>query len=190
VKLSTTLALAAIRFYQRRLSPYKGFSCALAAGTGGASCSAYGYTVIARFGLRRGLGLLDRRLALCGHVHRRMTPPCTAPVHPRFRYQQGFCDGPCDLPCDAPGHCDLPCEGFKVLNCACDVLDVFSGCDGCGGSGRTESAAYNRWRKDYLSGRTRDPHHLNAAAERIRRQQERRREALNPRRPRAGGDPS
>jgi putative component of membrane protein insertase Oxa1/YidC/SpoIIIJ protein YidD len=63
------LALAAIRGYQRWLSPHKGFCCALRV-TGGASCSAYGYQVIERFGLHRGLGLLGRRLELCGHGSR------------------------------------------------------------------------------------------------------------------------
>ena len=60
MKAADALALAAIRFYQRRISPHKGFSCALRVATGGASCSAYGYAVIARFGLARGLGLLQK----------------------------------------------------------------------------------------------------------------------------------
>ena len=187
-RLPAALALAAIRFYQRRLSPYKGFSCALSAGTGGASCSAYGYAVIARFGLRRGIKLLDRRLALCGHVHRRMAPPCPAPVHPRHRYQQGFCDAPCDLPCDGPGHCHFPCDGHhhgagigrSAMQCACETL---SPCDGCD---RKDCDAFKRWRENRRGRRTRDPHHLDAAAERIRRQQARKREARDPRRPWSG----
>jgi putative component of membrane protein insertase Oxa1/YidC/SpoIIIJ protein YidD len=43
---AAALALAAIRCYQRRISPHKGFSCALRVATGGAGCSAYGYAVI------------------------------------------------------------------------------------------------------------------------------------------------
>jgi putative component of membrane protein insertase Oxa1/YidC/SpoIIIJ protein YidD len=39
-------ALAAIRGYQRFLSPLKGFSCALRVFTGDESCSAYGDRVI------------------------------------------------------------------------------------------------------------------------------------------------
>nr|WP_081983790.1 membrane protein insertion efficiency factor YidD [Massilia sp. JS1662] len=152
---AAAVALAAIRFYQRFISPYKGFSCALRAATGGASCSAYGHAVIARFGLRRGLGLLDRRLALCGHVHRQM-PRQSAPVlHPRVRHQQGFCDVPCDchFPCDGHHHCGgvprhLPCDAFDL----CDV------CDGCD--------AWKRWRE---RRRRRDTRDLDAAAERIRR---------------------
>jgi uncharacterized protein len=90
VRPAAALALAAIRFYQRFVSPYKGFSCALRVATGGASCSAYGYAVIARFGLLRGLGLQQRRFELCGHVHMRTRAP--APPHPLLKHQQGFCD--------------------------------------------------------------------------------------------------
>ena len=185
-KLATTLALAAIRGYQRYLSPYKGFSCALAVGTGGASCSAYGHAVIARFGLKRGLGLLDRRMVLCGHVHRRMAPPAPPPVHPRRKYQQGFCDAPCD------GHgsdCDLPCGGHhhhgsgkSLASCACDLLDATDG----NGYGNNGYGSRDRWRDRHRDRRTRNPHHLDAAAERIRRQQEKKRQEQKPRPPHAG----
>jgi uncharacterized protein len=139
---ATALALAAIRFYQRFISPYKGFSCALRVATGGASCSAYGHAVIARFGLRRGLGLLDRRLALCGHVHRQMPRPPAPVLHPRVRRQQGFCDAPCDVPCDVFDLCDV--------------------CDGCD--------AWKRWReRRHRRRQGQDTRDLDAAAERIRR---------------------
>lgn len=148
------LALAAIRAYQRWLSPRKGFSCALRGATGGASCSAYGHTVIARFGLLRGLGLLDRRLALCGHVHRQ-SRQAPAPTLARQHRQRGACDPPCDLPCDGPCHGPghLPCE-VKNADCLCDLADC--GCD-----------LGERWRKRRNRGRT-SPQ-LDALAERIRR---------------------
>ena len=113
------LALAAIRGYQRWISPYKGFCCALRAITGADSCSAYRYRVIARFGLRRGLGLLSRRLELCGHVHRSgmlAAPPLqpSPSVRNPWRHkEQGHCDVPCDascvsFACDPSGlSCDL-----------------------------------------------------------------------------------
>lgn len=154
-RLPATLALAAIRFYQRHLSPHKGFSCALRVATGGASCSAYGHAVIARFGLKRGLGLLQRRLALCGHVH--MRTYAAAPRHPRMKYQRGFCDapacdGPCDLPCHGHGHCLTADTALDVASCAGDVSD-------CGSSRK------RRRRNE----RTRSNAELDAAAERIRR---------------------
>ena len=172
------LALAAIRAYQRWLSPLKGFSCALRVWSGAESCSAYGYRVIERFGLRCGLGLLDRRLALCGHVHRRtQAVRVPLPPHPLRRRQQGFCDAPCDVPaCDLPS-CHLPsCHGSSA---ACDtagslldVLDVCScGCDAgnCGRSRRNEATPGRSAQMDAIAERTRE---LQA-----RRRQEARRDA-------------
>lgn len=108
---AATLALAAIRCYQRFISPYKGFSCALRVATGGASCSAYGHAVIARFGLGRGLGLLRRRFELCGHVHARLR---AAPPHPRLKYQRGHCDVPCH------GDCLSVDTATDIAGCAAD----------------------------------------------------------------------
>jgi putative component of membrane protein insertase Oxa1/YidC/SpoIIIJ protein YidD len=109
---AAALALAAIRCYQRFISPYKGFSCALRVATGGASCSAYGHAVIARFGLRRGLGLLRRRFELCGHVHARMH--AVPPPHPRLKYQRGSCDVPCH------GDCLSVDAATDIASCATD----------------------------------------------------------------------
>ena len=149
--MKTAAALAAIRFYQRRISPHKGFSCALRVATGGASCSAYGYAVIERFGLLRGLGLLQRRLELCGHVHRRAC--ASAPPHPRLKHQRGFCDVPCD------GPCDLPCHGHDGCLSIDTMLDMAScGCD------------LSEWRPSRRrGGRARTTGDLDAAAERTRR---------------------
>lgn len=122
-------ALWAIRSYQRYLSPYKGFSCAFRAHTGRDSCSAYGYRVIARHGVWRGLALLDRRLCACGVKHRLHAPPALPHKHGAFRHQAGFCDLPCDLPCDGP--CDSPGGGKGMggaAQCACDALSN-CGCD-------------------------------------------------------------
>lgn len=160
-------ALAAIRAYQRWLSPHKGFCCALRAITGADSCSAYGYRVIERFGLRRGLGLLDRRLALCGQVHRHALPGTPAaparrqaqvrrPLHGR---QGGFCDLPsCD--CDLPG-CDAHARGgagsvCDALDCADDIADCLP----------------ERWRRRPPDARR---ERIAALADRIRRQRARRR---------------
>jgi len=156
--MSAALALAAIRFYQRHLSPRKGYSCALRAATGGASCSAYGYAMIERHGLRLGLALLDRRLALCGRVHRRSRPL----PHPLRRSEAGFCDLSCDLPCD--GHCD----DHGVGECLSDGLGICD-CDW----------PWERKKKRDRVGR-RDSRHPDAAAERRRRQAEHERDNQRP----------
>jgi putative component of membrane protein insertase Oxa1/YidC/SpoIIIJ protein YidD len=156
---AAALALAAIRFYQRHISPHKGFSCALRVATGGASCSAYGYAVIARFGLVRGLGLLRRRLELCGHVHGRRHP--SPPLHPRLKYQRGFCDAPA---CDGP--CDLPCHGHAD----CISIDTALDMVGCA------SDAGDCWPSRRRGGRARTTEELDAEAERVRRREARIRE--------------
>ena len=139
-------ALAAIRGYQRWISPHKGFCCALRAITGADSCSAYGYQVIERFGLRRGLGLLRRRLELCGHVHRSAAPKAFA-ERPRLAIRNPWRhkeQGHCDVLGDSPG-CDLghgqgggACAVSDLLDVATCGYDVFdsrsSSC--CGGAGR------------------------------------------------------
>jgi len=100
------VALLAIRCYQRWLSPRKGFCCAYRAYTGGASCSTLGARAIRRFGVWRGLQVLDGRLQQCRRAHE-------ARVAARWRHprQAGDCD--CDLPCDGP------CDGCD----ACDACD-------------------------------------------------------------------
>jgi putative component of membrane protein insertase Oxa1/YidC/SpoIIIJ protein YidD len=160
------LALAAIRGYQRFLSPLKGFSCAFRVATSAESCSAYGYRVIERFGLRRGLGLLDRRLALCGHVHRRALAT-RGPARPRVRHpllhrQRGDCDLPCDASC-----CDFHHSG----GCVTDLLNSCSACGDCSWSRSTGDAALEK-----------EQRHLQAITERAerRRAQERQRKKQKP----------
>lgn len=98
-----------IRFYQRFVSPYKGFGCAYRAHSGCAGCSALGYRAIRRHGLVDGIAVLRKRLYRCGVAYRRFA--VAAPLRSR---QAGFCDwldlgasacycGP-DLACVA---CDL-----------------------------------------------------------------------------------
>jgi putative component of membrane protein insertase Oxa1/YidC/SpoIIIJ protein YidD len=174
---ASRFALSAIRGYQRWISPYKGYRCALCAVTGGESCSNYGFRVIERFGLRRGLGLLDRRFELCAHVRRRLAAAAPAPSLPRpqptvrnpWRHKE---QGHCDVPCDSPG-CDLPdlhCHGGgRACSVAGDLLDLAScGCDiaDCGNSNNDRS---RRCRDRCGPGRSRhrDSTHLDALARRI-----------------------
>jgi putative component of membrane protein insertase Oxa1/YidC/SpoIIIJ protein YidD len=111
-----TLLLAAIAAYQHYLSPHKGFCCAYRVHTGRQSCSALGFRAVRRYGVLTGLGILRRRVFLCGVAHRRYSPPHKRP----HRSQRGDCDLPCDLNCDLPG------------SDACSSLgDVANGCD-CG----------------------------------------------------------
>lgn len=129
------LALWAILTYQRYLSPWKGFSCAYRVLTGRDSCSAYGYKVIARHGLRAGLPLLQRRLRACGERHRQhLALHPQARRSPRRQAQAGYCD------------CDVP-----LFDCACDCADVASLAD-CSRPGRGKNPTW--FRNDYTASAT------------------------------------
>lgn len=136
------LALLAIRLYQRWLSPAKGFSCAYRIHTGRSSCSVLGYRAVRRHGVFRGLGLLRRRLDLCGEACRRHhakharhalpAPRVTHHAHPRLHAQRGFVDAGCDAPCDSS--CDSPCDASCDHSCGVDLPDACDVCD-CGDAG-------------------------------------------------------
>lgn len=102
------VVIALIGFYQRRLSPRKGYRCAYGHHTGRASCSRLGYRAVRRFGAWRGLQLLRQRMYLCGVAHRRYhRVPAPAPG---LAYQVGVIDLDCDTGdaldcCDSEG-CD------------------------------------------------------------------------------------
>ena len=118
----TVLALWAIRFYQRFISARKGFSCAYAAYTGCASCSALGYRAIQRFGVWRGLAVLNGRLEKCGVAYRRYQPQANMRA---LAQQGGFLDcGGCDG-CDVPSSCNKgPGSCFlDAANCGKDLGD-------------------------------------------------------------------
>lgn len=125
------LALMAIVFYKRFISPFKRFSCAYRVYTGHASCSTLGYRAVRLYGFLGGIRVLRNRLAKCGIAHRRYS------LMPTIRHKQaGYCDVPCDLPCDIPAH--LPCEfsscdlhGHHLGSSICDVLSGCTPCD-CG----------------------------------------------------------
>lgn len=116
------LALALIRGYQRFLSPLKGFSCAFRVYTEGCSCSAYGYRVIEKHGLRLGLRLLQRRLDRCAWHHREHHKAATRrQVLPG---QAGHCDA------GEVCACGLEALPSDTLPCACNTLAECGGRDG------------------------------------------------------------
>ena len=119
--MTRALAVAAIRGYQRFLSPRKGFRCAFGVHTGRGSCSGVGLRAFRRAGVWRGFALLRRQFDRCtmaaadlreAGVYRRLRPPAAQ-------------RGDCDLGCD--GCPDNLC-GDLVAG-ACDVLDFADCCD-------------------------------------------------------------
>lgn len=123
-----TIALLAIKAYQRYVSPHKGFCCAYRAHTGYSSCSALGYRAIRRYGVLQGITVLQQRFQRCSAAHQQSLALKKNPSHQHrlsHSSQQGFCDASCDCPSvDMP--CDMPSS--DSAQSFCDVLDC---CD-CG----------------------------------------------------------
>lgn len=171
--MMTWLAIKAINFYQKFISPYKGFSCAHRVSTGEIGCSGYGKKVISRFGLITGIKLLNRRFYDCAwHANKLRTINNAEKENQYKRYQPvrgyrlaqgGFvdcdCDG-CDTPsCDMP-HCDIPsCDMPDVGDCVPDfscspgktlaVIDCFDLCDlpdDCGDSNKRHTPEFKEKR--------------------------------------------
>ncbi|WP_342114281.1 membrane protein insertion efficiency factor YidD [Pseudoduganella sp. OTU4001] len=113
------ILLAAIKAYQRHLSPRKGYHCAHRVLHGGDGCSGYGYRVIERFGVRLGVALLFRRFDDCSAAMRAMQRPTN--------YQAGECDIGVPLDCDC-GHSIKVCGGAsEALDCVSAVGDCWPG---------------------------------------------------------------
>ncbi|MCA0175859.1 MAG: membrane protein insertion efficiency factor YidD [Proteobacteria bacterium] len=111
-----TIALPAIQFYKRRISPHKGFCCAYRVHLGRSSCSTLGYRAIRRYGVCIGLVVLRRRLTLCGITHGRFRG-----MHPSDQRGSAPCDLPCDLNCVPDTWGDDCHRASDCLNCcSCD----------------------------------------------------------------------
>lgn len=87
--LSRRLADHAIVWYQRRLSPRKGWTCAHLVAHGGLSCSAAIRAIIAERGLVRGVVPTMRRFSACAHA---------AMLLPSSQVQGVCCCGPIPIP--------------------------------------------------------------------------------------------
>lgn len=97
--LPDALALAAIRLYQRRLSPRKGFRCAHAALHGGESCSGAVARIVRAKGVWRGRAHIAARFRACRSAHRALhagSPLALGTAGPRVRGV--CCCGPLPIP--------------------------------------------------------------------------------------------
>ena len=118
-----------IQFYQRRISPYKGYGCSLRVqGFSKTGCSGYALKLFKRESFFKAMLLLRRRLDKCALSS---LPRNTSY---RMRSQAGDCDPGCDPGCA----CDAPdCNIFD--NCSLKTLNLLEYCDcGCDFGERTE----------------------------------------------------
>ena len=124
------LCILLINFYQRFMSPYKGFRCAHAAYHSGPSCSSAIKSIVKEHGLIKGRPLIKARFVECRtaylHIVAEQEDSKEKRKRRRRKKDRDWCDfdccvSPCDLadllpkPCrfggDAGSHCDLnPCD--------------------------------------------------------------------------------
>lgn len=101
MRLTDLFALATIRFYQRRLSPHKGFRCAHAALHGGEGCSGAVARIVQEDGLVAGRRRIAARFRDCRAAHRALQ--AGAPLSPLafgadVQTRGVCCIGPCPVP--------------------------------------------------------------------------------------------
>jgi putative component of membrane protein insertase Oxa1/YidC/SpoIIIJ protein YidD len=98
------LALAAIKGYQRHLSPYKGYACAYRVAHGGTGCSGFAKTAIADLGLFRAIPAIRLRFAACRDAAEELRE------QKQKREKDKWYDN-CLSGCDCAPGCDLPVRG-------------------------------------------------------------------------------
>lgn len=120
------------------VSPHKGYRCAYALHTGHPSCSSIGYRVIRRFGVIKGVCLLQLQLQRCRAVH---LVAASLPTRALWA-QRGFCDPGCDFTHNPGCHFDLPSD--CTVPTPRDVNGILSSCTSCDCGG----PSWRRWRSD------------------------------------------
>lgn len=124
-----SVVLLGVDFYQRYLSPYKGFSCAHKRVYGGTSCSEYFRLAVQYQGLSDSIPLFQQRLRACKGASLSLKASRANPQ--RRRKKRDVCDD-CDsscIPLDGYDLCELGCD----LGSNCDVLGDMGDCIDCGG---------------------------------------------------------
>ena len=134
-----SLWLYLISFYQRFVSPYKGFHCAHHRLHKGDTCSNAVKRLIGQHGLWRGWPKIKARFAECRQAHElilktgKTRPDKNRPVNnigrnvSRYTHREMACDVPCDLPCDVSfGDCFSGGKTKSFGECCspCDLLDL------------------------------------------------------------------
>jgi uncharacterized protein len=136
------LAVSSIRFYQRFISPYKGFRCAHGAARKGWSCSEFGRRAFARYDVSTAYALLQRRFAVCKASFETLkathfAKPATVSAgpggqtseaeKPKKKDKRDYCDCVPDAACDGP-FSSRPRSNCVPDAATCDVPDI-SVCD-------------------------------------------------------------
>jgi putative component of membrane protein insertase Oxa1/YidC/SpoIIIJ protein YidD len=121
VTVPASVACELIRWYQRYISPRKGFACARRALKGRASCSRFALQALNRCGLGAGVRLIRRRFEKCGRAKRTLDAR-TMSFQKRDSnrsYHQGCTD---PVPIDDSA---LECLGEACVHGACEACPHF-----------------------------------------------------------------
>lgn len=99
MQVAAAFAIFAIGFYQKRISPHKGFVCAHRAYHGGLSCSECAKQTIATHGLWCALPLIKARFVECRGAYTLLSSSEGGDKLSRLRRQGDACANVCTLPC-------------------------------------------------------------------------------------------
>ncbi|CAA6824387.1 MAG: Unknown protein [uncultured Sulfurovum sp.] len=111
----TLISVKLIEFYQKYISPYKGFCCAYRVYTGEVSCSQYSKIVIQENGTVRAFPLIRERFRACQSSAKKLEE------ERKKKDKQGFTDN-CLTSCSCPTpSCSSGSGGLSCDACACDV---------------------------------------------------------------------
>ncbi|QTL37564.1 membrane protein insertion efficiency factor YidD [Pseudoalteromonas viridis] len=108
------LAILLIRFYQRFISPYKGFRCAHAVVHGGESCSHAVLAIVKADGLWGGYRKIRARMRACKQAYLMLEQSA-----PKDRRENN--ESRCDC-CDPSAGCDITSCGGRGKSCDASEL--------------------------------------------------------------------
>lgn len=133
----TKSSLGLIWFYQRYISPKKGFRCAYRVIHGGTGCSGYAKQRIREDGIIRAIPDIRKRLTACKETALSVRSRCEKGKTRRRARKRDGCINSCDcadfslFTMRTPSLEENSCEGCGDLQ-SCDGCN---GCDGCGDIG-------------------------------------------------------
>jgi putative component of membrane protein insertase Oxa1/YidC/SpoIIIJ protein YidD len=145
-----------VKFYQKFISPYKGFHCAHSHHIGSISCSHYGLKVLnEQHGVYESLRLIQHRLKSCAHINQLYHNPKKT-LSPMQKKQGGFVDGCDGAACDGAScdGCDMPDCGSMAPDCNALTPDCSLGSHeacSCASSAAEQSASSNFWEVLYFA---------------------------------------
>lgn len=127
---SNYIALGIIAFYQRFLSPYKGYHCAHASLHQGESCSHAVQAIIRDHGVWQGRQLIRQRFAACQDAHGQLKEDARRRKEKAKDKAADCCGNGCDLASCLPldmGGAACP-HGGNALSHACHGIDLPCAC--------------------------------------------------------------